>query len=211
MPQIVDRRIAELLCSRICHELVAGIAAINNGVELISEIDASMQDEAMGLIGSSARQSSTRVQFYRMAYGYAGNDALSGIAAVRELVDGLLEAEERFTAELPDSASAPALEPGWGKLTLNLIVFAMDCLPRGGTLTATLDDRGGRPRLSIIGHGDEARLSDRYRAAIAPEVATEDISALDVHAYYTAALAAAIGDGLELDVTNGSIALRVAL
>ena len=66
----VDRRIAELLCSRICHELVAGIAAINNGVELISEIDASMFDEAMGLIGGSAKQASARVQYYRMAYGF---------------------------------------------------------------------------------------------------------------------------------------------
>ena len=76
MPLDVDRRIAELLCSRICHELVAGVAAINNGVELINEIDSSMFDEAMGLIGDSAQQASARVQYYRMAYGYAGNDAL---------------------------------------------------------------------------------------------------------------------------------------
>ena len=99
----VDRRIAELLCSRICHELVAGIAAINNGVELISEIDPTMFDEAMGLIGSSAKQASARVQYYRMAYGYAGHDALGGISAVTDLIQGLFENEERFELQVAEA------------------------------------------------------------------------------------------------------------
>ena len=83
MANVVDQRIAELLCSRICHELVAGVAAINNGVELITEIDSSMMDEALDLIGTSARQSSARLQFYRMAYGFAGNDALKSLTEGR--------------------------------------------------------------------------------------------------------------------------------
>lgn len=209
MPLDVDRRIAELLCSRICHELVAGIAAINNGVELINEIDSSMFDEAMGLIGDSAQQASARVQYYRMAYGYAGNDALQGIGAVRELVDGLMETEERYTVNMPDPASTPELQPGWGKLLLNLIVFAMDCLPRGGTVTVALGSPEGRPRLDVLGQGEEARLSERCRVAIDPNIAAEDVTALNVHAYYTAALAEAIGDGLRPDVTNKSVSIRV--
>ena len=112
MTYTVDRRIAELLCSRICHELVAGVAAINNGVELISEIDPSMFDEAMGLIGSSAKQASVRVQYYRMAYGFAGYDALAGMSSVIDLIKGLFETESRFTLEPP--ANPPALDAGWG-------------------------------------------------------------------------------------------------
>ena len=130
----VDRRIAELLCSRICHELVAGVAAINNGVELISEIDPSMFDEAMTLIGSSAKQASARVQYYRMAYGFAGHDALSSMAAVGQLISQLVETEDRYGVELPENAASIPLEAGRGKLLLNLTVLGMECLPRGGSV-----------------------------------------------------------------------------
>lgn len=205
----VDRRIAELLCSRICHELVAGIAAINNGVELISEIDASMFDEAMGLIGGSAKQASARVQYYRMAYGFAGHDALQSMGAIRELAEGLVESEERFDVSLPDTATAGDMKSGTGKLILNLIVFAMDCLPRGGRITADVHMVEGRPCIIVMGEGQEARLSDRCAAALSPDVAEDEITALNIHAYFTAALAAEIGDGLITDISGTTATLRV--
>jgi histidine phosphotransferase ChpT len=205
----VDRRIAELLCSRICHELVAGIAAVNNGVELISEIDASMFDEAMGLIDGSAKQASARVQYYRMAYGFAGHDALQSMMAIRELAEGLVESEERFEVSLPDTAATGALTSGAGKLILNLIVFAMECLPRGGKITADVHMVEGRPCIIVMGEGQEARLSDRCAAAIAPDAPEDDITALNIHAYFTAALAAEIGDGLVADISGTTATLRV--
>jgi histidine phosphotransferase ChpT len=207
MTYTVDRRIAEMLCSRICHELVAGVAAINNGVELISEIDPSMFEEAMGLIGSSAKQSSARVQYYRMAYGFAGHEALSGMSSVSELISGLLDGEERFTLEPP--ADAPALEAGWGKLLLNLSVLAMDCLPRGGAIAPAATPGGDRTVISVTGRGEEARLSDRYRDVLTREVEAEEVSALNVHAYYTSALASELGGGLDIEIGDGAVSLRV--
>jgi len=207
MTYTVDRRVAELLCSRICHELVAGVAAINNGVELISEIDPSMFDEAMGLIGSSAKQASARVQYYRMAYGFAGYDALASMSAVTDLIKGLFETESRFSLELP--GNPPALEAGWGKLLLNLLVLGMDCLPRGGTLAPMVTVDGGGAMISVTGRGPEARLSDRYRDVLSREVGAGEVSALNVHAYYTAALAGEIGRGIEIEFGEGTVSLRV--
>lgn len=208
MSMTVDRRIAELLCSRICHELVAGIAAINNGVELISEIDPTMFDEAMGLIGSSAKQASARVQYYRMAYGFAGYDALGGMAAVTDLVQGLFENEDRF--ELLPVGAAPALAPGWGKLLLNLVVLGMDCLPRGGSLTISVADEGGKPSITVIGRGQEARRPDRYADILTREVSSDEVTALNVHAFYTVALASSLGGGLLTDIRDQVVTLRVS-
>jgi histidine phosphotransferase ChpT len=204
----VDRRIAELLCSRICHELVAGVAAINNGVELISEIDPSMFDEAMGLIGSSAKQASARVQYYRMAYGFAGNDALASMSAAIDLVRGLFETEERFSLEMPGT-QPPRLEPGWGKLMLNLVVLGMECLPRGGTIAPAVTESGGKALISVSGKGVEARIPDRYAGILSRNVAGDEVSALNVHAYYTSALAEDIGDGLKLDARDGLVSIQV--
>lgn len=207
MTYTVDRRIAELLCSRICHELIAGIAAINNGVELVSEIDSSMLDETMALIGSSARQASVRVQYYRMAYGFAGYDALNGMADVMGLIKGLLESESRFTLKMPENS--PALKAGWGKLLLNLCVVGMDCLPRGGALAPTVTTEGGGAIIAVAGRGQEARLSDRYRDILTRQVRADEVTALNVHAYYTSALATEIGKGLEIDIGDGAVTLQV--
>ena len=211
MALTVDRRIAELLCSRICHELVAGVAAVNNGVELISEIDSSAFDETMELIGSSAKQASARVQYYRMAYGFAGHDALPSMAAVAALIAGLTAMEKRYTLDAPAGAPAAALAPGWGKLLLNLTVLAMDCLPRGGSVTPAVAAADGKTVLSVVGRGEEARVPERYSEVLKGAVSAGDVSAMNVHAFYTAALAEAAGGKLDAEISGGTASLRVGV
>ena len=205
----VDRRIAELLCSRICHELVAGVAAINNGVELVSEIDPSMSEEAMSLIGSSAKQASARVQYYRMAYGFAGYDALTSLGAVTALIGGLVENESRYALEGGSADGTAPLQPGWGKVLLNMSVLAMECLPKGGAVAPAVTAANGATLLSVTGRGEEARVPDRYRGVLDGAVAPDEVSALNVHAYYTAALAESAGEGLRVEIGDGRASLSV--
>ena len=56
MATMVDFRVIELLCSRICHDLISPVGAINNGVELIEELGDRVVDEAIALIGTSAKK-----------------------------------------------------------------------------------------------------------------------------------------------------------
>ena len=83
----LDIRVVELLCSRLCHELISPVGAINNGVELIEEMGAEMADEAIGLIAHSADQASRRLRLLRLAYGTAGSDK-SGLAEAAQAAEG---------------------------------------------------------------------------------------------------------------------------
>ncbi len=65
-------RVIGLLCSYLCHELVNPLGAVNNGIELLIDVGDDMSDDALTLIESSAERATNRVQFYRMAYGMAG-------------------------------------------------------------------------------------------------------------------------------------------
>lgn len=60
-----------LLCSRICHDIISPVGAINNGLELLEEGGA--DEDAMALIAASARNASARLQFARIAFGAAGS------------------------------------------------------------------------------------------------------------------------------------------
>ena len=48
-----------LLCSRICHDIISPVGAINNGLELLEEGGA--DEDAMALIAASARNASARL------------------------------------------------------------------------------------------------------------------------------------------------------
>src|ERR1700729_3309206 len=79
----VDLRVMELLASKLCHDLVSPVSAINNGVELIEDIGGSVVAEAMKLIGDSANHASRRLKLFRMAYGRAGSEEALGIKDVK--------------------------------------------------------------------------------------------------------------------------------
>ena len=49
MQQTIDIRVLELLASRLCHDLVGPVGAVNNGLELLVEDDEmGLADEAVG-------------------------------------------------------------------------------------------------------------------------------------------------------------------
>ena len=84
---LLDLQVFELLCSRLCHDLVSPVGAINNGVELLAELGP--DEEALKLVGQSAQAAARRLKFYRVAYGAAGAAELP-MDELRDLMTGLL-------------------------------------------------------------------------------------------------------------------------
>src|SRR5690348_9476295 len=128
----LEFRILELLASRLCHELISPVGAINNGVELLDDGDAGFVRDATALIGQSARRAAMRLQFYRFAYGAGGLGG--GTPDARALVAGILEGG-KVRCDWP--VEFDALPPPWQKLACNLILLAAEILPRSGTVILT--------------------------------------------------------------------------
>lgn len=60
--------IAALVGSRICHDLISPIGAINNGMELLAMSGVGNSPE-MALISESVDAANARIRFFRIAYG----------------------------------------------------------------------------------------------------------------------------------------------
>jgi histidine phosphotransferase ChpT len=71
----IDVAMLEVLASKICHDLISPIGAVNNGVELIEDMGPDAGPEATALIAFSAQQASAKLQAFRMAYGIGGADS----------------------------------------------------------------------------------------------------------------------------------------
>ena len=65
--------LAALLCSKLCHDLLSPVGAINNGLELLEdETDPEMRDRCLDLLYDSARVSADKLKYFRLAFGAAG-------------------------------------------------------------------------------------------------------------------------------------------
>src|SRR5204862_6208428 len=65
--------LASLLCSRLCHDLMSPVGALNNGIELLAdETDPDMREKCLELLEDSGRASANKLKFFRLAFGAAG-------------------------------------------------------------------------------------------------------------------------------------------
>jgi histidine phosphotransferase ChpT len=191
MSVAVDLRVLELLCARLCHELISPVGAINNGVELMDEDDPDFVKEAMALIGQSARKAGHRLQFYRFAYGVAGDAGRGSAPDVGALASALLEGGKVRCDWSPGLAAQPVL---WQQLAGNLVVLAAETLPRGGTVAA----RPSGPGIEVSAEGEVIHLTADLRAILAGEVAADALTARTVHAFFTTRLAQQLGGPVSL-------------
>jgi len=200
MAVTVELRVMELLCSRLCHELISPVGAINNGIELMGEEDPAFVKQAMELIGNSARTAGNRLNFYRFAYG--SGRAGSGREAALALLDG-----GKVRCVWDDAVNAQQVE--WQRLACNMVVLVAEALPRGGSVqvSAVVGKRG----LAVKGTGDAVNLTSEVRGALAGTVAVSELTARSVHAYYTARLAEALNVKLALgEPAAGSVSLTAS-
>lgn len=197
-------RIAGLLASRLCHDLVGPLGAVNNGLELIAEED-DMATEALGLAQRSAKRASSRLQFFRYAFGAAGGEPNFGHGEARPVALNLLNNGD-IAVDWPE-AKTVELPAGSGRLLLNMALLASECLPRGGNLKVHLTAN----RIAIDASGPQARLAAETKSAIAGSVAPAQLTARTVVGYYVVQLAHALGAKLELgEETAGTVRFTTA-
>ena len=60
--------ITELVCTRMCHDLVGNVGVLSNALELMKE-DPSDDEDLTSLLQDSAKILSSRLKFFRLAFG----------------------------------------------------------------------------------------------------------------------------------------------
>ena len=86
MSYMIDLRVLELLCSRICHDLISLVTAINNGMELLDDDPGDMLNHIRDLLMNRASEGSGKLKYFRLAYGLGGDpDGEIGIGSAADL------------------------------------------------------------------------------------------------------------------------------
>jgi histidine phosphotransferase ChpT len=193
--------LAALLCSRVCHDVISPVGAINNGLELLDEGGA--DEDAMNLIRASARNASARLQFARIAFGAAGSAGM-----VIDTGDAEAVATAFLKNEKPEfSWSGPrALMPkNMVKLLLNMILIANAAIPRGGRIAVTIETPETAPKFTISVRGPMLRVPPKFLELHSGKEPEEAIDAHAVQPYYTLLLARESGMEIGIHATPEEI------
>lgn len=173
---------ASLLCSRLCHDLLSPVGALNNGIELLAdEHDPEMRARCMDLLSASASASANKLKFFRLAFGAAGGFGEEvDTREARLAIDGLFGEDGRI--QLNWMVEESTMSKAALKILLNLVLIAGDALVRGGALTVGSEThasgtdivvRAEGPRIALdpelsrtlVGQADEEALAPRAAAA----------------------------------------------
>ncbi len=190
----IDMRVLELLTSHLVHDLIGPMGAVCNGLELLEDDEFGMAEDAVQLAAKSAGQATAVLKFYRMAYGMAGSRQGADLRPVKELAVDLL-AQSKCELDWPSDPAPEGLPEGAGKLLLNLVALATECLPRGGTLGVNLR-AGDGATLEVKAIGSDAALRPDTQEGLAADTKVEDLTPRNIHAYFTRLLALRAGGDL---------------
>ena len=202
-----DWRVAELLCSKLCHDLISPVGAVNNGLELLGE-DRSMWDEAVALIGQSGRQAAARLSFFRVAFGAANQgETMTAEDAAGLAADFFAGSKITITWTSPVPMPAKIMPRSWAKLLLNLVLLAAETLPRGGEVHASPGEAANS--ISVSSRGEGCRLTDAAAACLVGQTPAEALEARDVVPYLCRALAESEGLTVTHAISgNGTLEFR---
>lgn len=185
-------RLAELVASRICHDLISPVSAMANGLEFMEEAGPGAFPDAVDLIRFSSGVASAKLQALRMAYGVGGSDPSIALENVRAVIDDLTRADGKISqdwdfSDLPKKGAMPV---GFSKILMCVLLLALESLPRGGRLQVSGDSAGG---VRVCAEGPGGGLREKVDAALVGLVPLEMMEPKLIHPHLTVLLARAYG------------------
>ena len=203
--------LAALLCARLCHDMRSPVGALANGLELLAEEqDPEMRARCMELLEQSARISTDKLKFFRLAFGAAGGfgEAIP-IDEAQAVISALASDAKRV--EINWAIAEPSLPKPAVKVLLNLAQIALDALVRGGTLDIGAERRDGAVEIVARARGDRIAFDETIGRALQGDLADSDITSRTAAAHMIALVAEEMAGGLQYKLGDGVLVLGAVL
>jgi histidine phosphotransferase ChpT len=189
--------LASLLCSRLCHDMLSPIGALNNGIELITEEkDPEMRKRCFELL--------------ELAFGAAGGYGdMVPVEEPRNVVDALAGNNGRI--EVKWSFSGDSLPKPAVKVLLNLALIGIEALVRGGTLEIGAELKDGTSEIAVRAAGSRIAFDDTVGQALAGTLHPSELSSRTAPAAMIHQLAASMGGALQYALSEDALVLGAVL
>lgn len=190
--------LATLIGSRICHDLISPIGAINNGLELLAMADNPPAGPEMELISASVGNASARIRFFRIAFGAAGHQMV-GRAEIISILRDLYEGSRLTLDWLPEEPQPRAAV----RLAFLAIMCLETAMPYGGR--AEVSEADGK--WTLKGTADKLNVDPALWGLLAEQLA--DTSLQPAHVQFALLPTVAGDDGRRIRSTSDDTTITI--
>ncbi|MBU1174869.1 MAG: histidine phosphotransferase [Alphaproteobacteria bacterium] len=203
--------LAAMLCSKICHDLINPVGAINNGLQALEDPgQAEMADLARQMVSNASKQALAKLEYARLAYGASSTAGTEFDTRECEKVARILFDIEK--ADLDWGITPVFLPKNKAKLMMNMLLIAISAVPRGGRITVNLVGEAGREAIEIVATSDPEQKQRTFLPQGVQELLAGTpeggVEARNIQPFYTGLLARMSGmsvsaaiDGERFDIT----------
>lgn len=186
--KLTPSSLAALLSARICHDLISPIGALGTAIEVLDDdSNVEMHDDAMGLVRLSSKQAGAKLRFLRLAFGAGGS--APGIIGVDELKRLTGDMYEGGKATISWGDCVDGIEKNTARLLLNLVMLAVQAVPRGGEIVISATEASGATTVSLAATGPKARLDPNVEKTLAGKAPEDGFDGRTIQPFYAGMMA----------------------
>lgn len=194
--KLTPSSLAALMCARICHDLVSPIGALGAALEVLNdESNADMHEDAMDLVRTSAGQASSKLKYLRLAFG-AGTSA-PGMLGIEQLTTLIQDMYGHGKASIRVETILTELEKTQGRLVLNLVMVALQSIPRGGELVIELTQKAEAHIFNLTATGPKARIYEEFQRSLAGRAPDDGFDGRTIQPFYAGMLVREMGGRID--------------
>lgn len=195
--KLTPSSLAALLCARICHDLISPVGALGTALEILGdESNADMHGDAMDLIKTSSQQASAKLKFLRLAFGAGGS--APGVVAMSELQTLAGDMFGGGKVSLNWQTTSDGLDKGHARLLLNLIMLAVQAIPRGGEVVIAQDGTN----LVLTATGLKARLDAAVEQTLGGKAPEDGFDGRSIQPFYAGMMAREMDGSVGASITD---------
>jgi len=202
--------LASLISSRICHDLISPIGALNTAIEVLDDTESKeMHEDALKLIKLAASEASAKLSYLRIALGT--NSTSKGVMKLDKLK---LITENMFNTEKFSfnwDVSEIKLEKSIARILLNILMLAIQSIPRGGKVTIKIEEKSDKLKLVTSANGIKSRLDKQTEDAFKGTIPSEEIDGRVIQSYFTRILIDDLNGQIEAFKTDGNVIFNVTI
>jgi histidine phosphotransferase ChpT len=207
-PPITGVQLAALLAARMCHDFISPAGAIVSGLDLLDDPTAQdMREEALNLIGASAKKLVALLAFDRVAFG--GSSAAEDFDS-RELERLTREVFAHGRSTLEWSVGPESLPKPAARVVLNLAQVGAGALPIGGLAAVTVTV-GRELVIAVRATGARVRVRPEVIEGLNGAPLGEGLSGHWVQAYFLRGQIDAVGGSLEVAIEEAEARFEARL
>lgn len=197
--------LAAQIAARLCHDFISPASAIVSGLDLLEDPTAQdMREDAMDLIGQSARKLADLLQFSRVAFGASASAETYDSRELESLARGVFA---HVRPELDWKVEVPSMNKATGRILMNLCQIGAGALPVGGTATVRVVEADGKAAISLDAVGPRAKLKPEVLRGLQGGLRGDAVGGAWVQAYYLHLIVKNAGGLLAAEVGEDKVTL----